>query len=40
MQNGPLRGALARRCDLLIAMDDDILRETLAIAGSERDQAW
>ena len=27
------------RCDLLIAMDDDILREALAIAGSEKDQA-
>ncbi|CAL5222340.1 g4690 [Coccomyxa viridis] len=28
------------RCDLLIAMDDDILGEALAIAGSENDQAW
>ncbi len=28
------------RCDLLIAMDDDILREALATAGSEKDQAW
>ena len=28
------------RCDLLIAMDDDILREALATAGCEKDQAW
>ena len=28
------------RCDLLVAMDDELLKQALSIAGSEKDQAW
>ena len=28
------------RCDLLVAMDDELLEQALSIAGSEKDQAW